>query len=213
MPRPCDPTPTTPCLTGSGAAQAPTARSPALALALTLVASLLAGTRRARQLHHAEVGRLPERRRDRRRSTRSCSTSRRWCSLIVEGALVYSLIKFRAKKGAVAAQIHGNTRLEIGWTFGSGADPRGPHRGHVRQAPSIINPPNSAPTGSRGAAALRLHDRADAAERQEAHDLRHRAAVHLALHLRRGLQGAIRSRASCPTPTRRWSYRRTRRSS
>lgn len=35
---------------------------------------------------------------------------------IVEGALLYSLFKFRAKRGAVAAQIHGNTRLEIGWT-------------------------------------------------------------------------------------------------
>src|SRR5256886_16736742 len=36
--------------------------------------------------------------------------------VVVEGALVYSLFKFRAKRGAVAAQIHGNTRLEIGWT-------------------------------------------------------------------------------------------------
>jgi cytochrome c oxidase subunit II len=34
----------------------------------------------------------------------------------VEGALIYSLFKYRARKGAVAAQIHGNTRLEIGWT-------------------------------------------------------------------------------------------------
>jgi cytochrome c oxidase subunit 2 len=37
----------------------------------------------------------------------------------VEGALVYSLIKFRARKGAVAAQIRGNTRLEVGWTVGA----------------------------------------------------------------------------------------------
>jgi cytochrome c oxidase subunit 2 len=37
----------------------------------------------------------------------------------VEGALFYSLWKFRARKGAVAAQIHGNTRLEIGWTIGA----------------------------------------------------------------------------------------------
>lgn len=36
--------------------------------------------------------------------------------VIVEGTLAYSVYKFRAKKGAVAAQIHGNTRLEIGWT-------------------------------------------------------------------------------------------------
>ncbi|MGI8580396.1 MAG: cytochrome c oxidase subunit II [Solirubrobacteraceae bacterium] len=37
----------------------------------------------------------------------------------VEGALFYSLFKFRARKGATAAQIHGNTRLEIGWTLGA----------------------------------------------------------------------------------------------
>jgi cytochrome c oxidase subunit 2 len=34
----------------------------------------------------------------------------------VEGGLGYALIKFRKRKGAVAAQIHGNTRLEVGWT-------------------------------------------------------------------------------------------------
>jgi cytochrome c oxidase subunit 2 len=37
----------------------------------------------------------------------------------VEGALFYSLFKFRARKGAVAAQIRGNTRLEIAWTLGA----------------------------------------------------------------------------------------------
>jgi cytochrome c oxidase subunit 2 len=36
--------------------------------------------------------------------------------ILVEGGLMYALIKFRARKGAVAAQIRGNTRLEIGWT-------------------------------------------------------------------------------------------------
>jgi cytochrome c oxidase subunit 2 len=37
----------------------------------------------------------------------------------VEGVLLYSLIRFRARKNAVAAQIRGNTRLEIGWTLGA----------------------------------------------------------------------------------------------
>jgi len=37
----------------------------------------------------------------------------------VEGALIWSLVRFRARKGRVAAQIHGNTRLEIGWTVGA----------------------------------------------------------------------------------------------
>ena len=37
----------------------------------------------------------------------------------VESALLYSLIKFRARRNAVPAQIRGNTRLEIGWTIGA----------------------------------------------------------------------------------------------
>jgi cytochrome c oxidase subunit 2 len=34
----------------------------------------------------------------------------------VEGILFYCLYRYRARRGAVAAQIHGNTRLEVGWT-------------------------------------------------------------------------------------------------
>jgi cytochrome c oxidase subunit 2 len=37
----------------------------------------------------------------------------------VEGVLFYCMFKYRARKGRVAAQIHGNTRLEIGWTVGA----------------------------------------------------------------------------------------------
>jgi len=36
--------------------------------------------------------------------------------VLVAGALAYTLVRFRARKGAVAAQIRGNTRLEVGWT-------------------------------------------------------------------------------------------------
>jgi cytochrome c oxidase subunit II len=36
----------------------------------------------------------------------------------VEGALVYSVVRFRKRKGKLPAQIRGNTRLEIGWTLG-----------------------------------------------------------------------------------------------
>ena len=39
--------------------------------------------------------------------------------LAVEGVLFWSLIKYKARKGRVAAQIHGNTRLEVGWTVGA----------------------------------------------------------------------------------------------
>jgi cytochrome c oxidase subunit II len=37
----------------------------------------------------------------------------------VEALLIGFMIKFKAKRGRVAAQIHGNTRLEIGWTIGA----------------------------------------------------------------------------------------------
>jgi cytochrome c oxidase subunit II len=37
----------------------------------------------------------------------------------VEGTLIWILIRFKARRGLVAAQIHGNTRLEIGWTVGA----------------------------------------------------------------------------------------------
>jgi len=37
----------------------------------------------------------------------------------VEVTLVYSLFKYRARRGRTAAQIHGNTKLEVGWTVGA----------------------------------------------------------------------------------------------
>jgi cytochrome c oxidase subunit 2 len=37
----------------------------------------------------------------------------------VEGVLLYSIVRFRARKDAVPAQIRGNTRLEVGWTLGA----------------------------------------------------------------------------------------------
>jgi cytochrome c oxidase subunit 2 len=70
----------------------------------------------------------------------------------VEGALFYSLIKFRARKGAVPAQIRGNTRLEIGWTVGAAlilvllAVVTFVKLGDIR------NPPNSSPDGLKLAA-------------------------------------------------------------
>jgi cytochrome c oxidase subunit 2 len=40
--------------------------------------------------------------------------------LIVEGTLIWSLVKFRARRGGPEpAQIHGNTPLELGWTVGA----------------------------------------------------------------------------------------------
>ena len=42
--------------------------------------------------------------------------------IIVEGTLIWSLFKYRARRGGPeAAQIHGNTPLELGWTIGAAA--------------------------------------------------------------------------------------------
>ena len=63
--------------------------------------------------------------------------------VIVEGALVYSLYRFRAKRNPVPAQIHGNTRLEIGWTVGAAMLLVVLTVVTFIKLPSIINPPNS----------------------------------------------------------------------
>jgi cytochrome c oxidase subunit II len=63
--------------------------------------------------------------------------------VLVEGALVYSVYRFRAKKVRVAAQIHGNTRLEIGWTIGAALILVILTVVTFVKLPSIINPPNS----------------------------------------------------------------------
>jgi cytochrome c oxidase subunit II len=41
--------------------------------------------------------------------------------LLVEGTLIWSLVKYRARRGGTADQIRGNTPLEIGWTVGAAA--------------------------------------------------------------------------------------------
>jgi len=61
----------------------------------------------------------------------------------VEGALLYAVIKFRAKKHPVAEQIHGNTPLEIGWTIGAAAILVVLTVVTFVKLPSIIDAPNS----------------------------------------------------------------------
>jgi cytochrome c oxidase subunit 2 len=41
--------------------------------------------------------------------------------LLVEGTLIWSLVKYRARRGGTAHQIRGNAPLEIGWTVGAAA--------------------------------------------------------------------------------------------
>jgi len=65
----------------------------------------------------------------------------------VEAALLYSVFKFKARKGAVAAQIRGNTRLEIGWTVGAALILVVLSIVTFAKLASIRNPPNSGPGG------------------------------------------------------------------
>jgi len=67
--------------------------------------------------------------------------------VVVEGALLYSVIKFRARRGRVAAQIHGNTRLEITWTVGAALILVVLAAVTFSKLGSIQNPPNSGPNG------------------------------------------------------------------
>jgi cytochrome c oxidase subunit 2 len=67
--------------------------------------------------------------------------------VLVEGALVYSLYKFRARRGAVAAQIHGNTQLEIGWTAAAALILVVLTVVTFIKLPSIVDPPNSDASG------------------------------------------------------------------
>jgi cytochrome c oxidase subunit 2 len=73
----------------------------------------------------------------------------------VEIALGYALVKFRKRKGAVAAQIHGNTRLEIGWTAAAAVILLGLAVLTFAKLSSIQDPPNS---GAEGASLSQLGD-------------------------------------------------------
>jgi cytochrome c oxidase subunit 2 len=65
----------------------------------------------------------------------------------VEGALLYALIKFRKRKGAVAAQIRGNTRLETGWTVAAALILVALAVLTFAKLGSIQDPTNSSPNG------------------------------------------------------------------
>ena len=65
----------------------------------------------------------------------------------VEAGLLYALVRFRVRKGAVAAQIRGNTRLEVGWTVGAALILVALAVITFAKLSSIQNPPNSGPDG------------------------------------------------------------------
>jgi cytochrome c oxidase subunit 2 len=72
--------------------------------------------------------------------------------ILVEGGLLYALVKFRARKGAVAAQIRGNTRLEVGWTSAAALILLALAVLTFAKLGSIENPPNSGAQGDKLAA-------------------------------------------------------------
>ncbi|MBO0768410.1 MAG: cytochrome c oxidase subunit II [Solirubrobacterales bacterium] len=63
--------------------------------------------------------------------------------LAVEGALVYAIWRFRAKKNPVATQIHGNTKVELGLTAAAAGVLVVLAAATFITLPSIVNPPNS----------------------------------------------------------------------
>lgn len=66
----------------------------------------------------------------------------------VGGLLAYTLFRFRAKKGAVAAQIHGSTRMEVSWTVGAALLLVVISVVTFAKLGQINDPPNSGPDGA-----------------------------------------------------------------
>ena len=76
----------------------------------------------------------------------------------VEGALLYCCFKYKARKGAVANQTRGNTRLEIGWTVGAAVILVVLAVFTFIKLPGIRNPDNTGPQGLQTAAASGVLD-------------------------------------------------------
>ena len=73
--------------------------------------------------------------------------------LLVWGTLIWSLVKYRARRDGVAQQIRGNTPLEIGWTIGAAAILVVLTVVTFLYLDDIENPPPSGPNGLSASAA------------------------------------------------------------
>jgi cytochrome c oxidase subunit 2 len=73
--------------------------------------------------------------------------------LLVWGTLIWSLVKYRARRGGVAHQIRGNTPLEIGWTIGAASILVVLTVVTFLYLEDIENPPASGPNGLKAAQA------------------------------------------------------------
>ncbi|MEX2194546.1 MAG: cytochrome c oxidase subunit II [Thermoleophilaceae bacterium] len=75
----------------------------------------------------------------------------------VEGTLIWSLVKYRARRGGPPAeQIHGNTPLEVGWTMGAAAIVVVLAAVTFVYLDDITNPPASGPDGLQAAEAVQF---------------------------------------------------------
>ena len=72
--------------------------------------------------------------------------------LLVWGVLIWSLVKYRARRGGTADQIRGNTPLEVGWTIGAAAILVVLTVVTFLYLDDIENPPPSGPNGLSAAA-------------------------------------------------------------
>ena len=132
----------------------------------------------------------------------------------VEGALLYSLVKFRAQKDAVPAQIRGNTSLEVGWTLGAAVVLVVLAVVTFAMLPGIRTPPNSDCRRLRDRCRRERQERlgvpAAPAQRPRAEHQGQRPALRLALHVSRR-QGRQRPRTRRSPPTSSSSCRPRRR--
>ena len=131
----------------------------------------------------------------------------------VEGTLLYALVRFRKRKGRVAVQIHGNTRLEIGWTLGAAVVLVALAIAHLRASCTRSAPPTTpGPAGSSVSDGVRVRDdRRDSSRPKGAlMTIQVNGIQYLWRYTYLGYRQA-RTGSATPTPTTTWSCRRTRR--
>ena len=114
--------------------------------------------------------------------------------LLVWGVLIWSLVKYRARRDGHADQIRGNTPLEVGWTIGAASILVVLTVVTFLYLDDIENPPASGPNwAERVGGAVRVGRPAGAAQKRRpgAPHPRERPAVHLALRLPRQQGAAV----------------------
>ena len=122
--------------------------------------------------------------------------------LIVEGTLIWSLVRYRSRRGGPeAAQIRGNTPLELGWTVAAALILVVLTVVTFLYLPDIENPPESGPEGLQASQArfASIDQPAPPSGRPYLQDRRQRPAVPLALRLPgQATRCSATTRWSCP---------------